>query len=166
MFPRVAEAGTNFVLASHRRRNPALGLQVHSPKALVSDRGTSPAGPFSCVPVYSYLTLAGNAQLQRETGFWNTKTYFRAKRSRFVASADLLSMGRRGIVLPWLVQELEFTAAESLSEPALRGFIEDGKAVEKGDAKFWERVGILWDGMEETGGGGSCCGEADSEDEH
>jgi len=39
-----------------------------------------------------------------------------------------------------MVEELGFTAAETLAKPALGGLIQDGESVEEGDSVFWKRI--------------------------
>ena len=57
-------------------------------------------------------------------------------------------------LLPWLLEKLELAAAEALAKPALGGVVEDGEAVEEGDAELGERVGVFWDARVVDAGGG------------
>ena len=52
-----------------------------------------------------------------------------------------------------LIKELGLTATQAVGKPEGGGVVEDGPAVEKGDAKLGESMGVRWEGVEEAGGG-------------
>ena len=45
--------------------------------------------------------------------------------------------------IPWLIEELKFASLEPFFEPALRGVVEDGEAVEEGDPILGEGIEVL-----------------------
>ena len=61
--------------------------------------------------------------------------------------------GASGRVLPGLVEELVLAATEAVLEPSLCGVVEEGTAVEEGDAVLGERVRVLGNaGVVDAGG--------------
>jgi hypothetical protein len=72
-----------------------------------------------------------------------------------VSAAQLLA--RRGglprSAVGGLIKELGLAATQAVGEPEGGGVVEDGPAVEEGDAKLGEGMGVRREGVEEAGGG-------------
>lgn len=53
-------------------------------------------------------------------------------------------VGRRmHLDVPWLIEEFELASLQAFCEPALRGVVEDGEAVEEGDPVLGKCVEVL-----------------------
>lgn len=82
-----------------------------------------------------------------------------------ISAAHLLA--RRGglprSAVGGLIKELGLAATQAVGEPEGGGVVEDGPAVEEGDAKLGEGMGVRREGVEEAGGGQG--GEEEEEEE-
>lgn len=82
-----------------------------------------------------------------------------------LAGPDLLP--RRGRIVRRLIEELGFAATEAVAEPPLGGVVEEGSAVEEGDAVLGDGKEVLGERVEPAGGGeGGGGGEEGGEEAH